>query len=285
MTYSIFVRSVRILGLGLVVALVLVCATRPDAVNRLTGPTEAVDPCRSPLAWHIRSADPRFGFTRAELQRAVEEAAGVWNRTAERQLFRHDTAGSMAIDLVYDERQRALEARRDREASLEALRAEAEQLEARLEGARVRAEQARATYERDPTEDRQRTLRERIERYNDVANRYNRTVARYNEALEAARVEGPVEARAGDLRSRTTIVGDRVVRIDRALSVALAGDYAELVAVLAHELGHALGLGHVSDPDALMAERYRRSDISLPVRLTQADRRALAELCDPDGRG
>ncbi|MFW5947427.1 MAG: matrixin family metalloprotease [Gemmatimonadota bacterium] len=278
---SIPARPVRLLALALVMGVAFVWATRPDAPDRVSGSAETVDPCRSPLAWHVRSVDPGFGFTEAELERAVEEAAEVWNRAAGRPLLRRDTVGGMAIDLVYDERQQRLQARQGQAARLDSLGSEVEGLDALLQRARDRVEEARAAYERDPSPEGERTARQRVDRYNDLVERYNRAVARYSEAADAARAEGPMAARAGDLRARSRMLGDRVVSIDRVLTVALAGDYEELVTVLAHELGHALGLGHVGDPDALMAESYQ-GETSFPVRLTEADRRALAELCEDE---
>ena len=279
-------RWLRRLLIGLLMlmgSLTALLCTRPDVVHRLGGPRETLDPCRSPLAWHIRSADPRFGFTEDELHRAVTEAAEVWNRAASSRLFRHDTAGSMAIDLVYDERQRALETRRDHQARLDSLRSEVAALQSMMERARLRAESAREAYEHDPSPTTAATYRARVDRFNELVDQYNRAADRYNRAVEAALADdavAPSVAQAGDLRAQTRLLGDRLVSIDRVLTVFVAGDYEELVLVLAHELGHALGLDHVAAPNALMAEQYRREDITLPLALTEADRRALVEVCE-----
>lgn len=270
---------VRILLLALAVVAAFVVFVRPDLLSRLGGPAESLDPCRDPLAWHLRSVDPRFGFTRQELERAVAEAADVWETAAGRQLFRHDTAGAMAIDLVYDQRQQASERRRDQAATLAELDAEVESLKSLLDRARSRAQEDSARYHRRPTEATERQYRASIDRYNGFAVQYNQAVTRYNAALEAARETGGMQLTAGDLRERGRTLGGRVVRVDRVLTVAVAGDYSELVVVLAHELGHARGLEHVPAPGALMAELYWEGDLTFPVELTAADRRALAEVC------
>jgi predicted Zn-dependent protease len=50
---------------------------------------------------------------------------------------------------------------------------------------------------------------------------------------------------------------------------------ARLTRVLSHELGHALGLEHVEDPDAIMY-KLNKSKNSIP---TESDMAAVAALC------
>lgn len=263
---------VPVVGFGLFV--------RPDLIHRALGPAETLDPCTSPLAWHIDAVDPRFGFTEAEIRRAVGEAASVWEDAAGTRLFRHDTAGSMAIRLVYDQRQQAYEERVNREADVAAMRVEVESLESLLQRLQERVETARREHERRATEGTAVAYRDAVDRYNQTVVRYNRAADRYNAALETARTDGPAEVTAGNLESNTRTLGGRVVSMDRVLTVAVAGGYEELVLVLTHELGHALGLGHVAEEGALMAERYRQRDVVAPARLTPADQRALKALCE-----
>ena len=61
--------------------------------------------CQTPIRFRLGTLDSRFGITREEFQRAVEEAGDAWETAAGRRLFRYDTRGALEINLVYDSRQ------------------------------------------------------------------------------------------------------------------------------------------------------------------------------------
>src|SRR3569833_3632053 len=80
----------------------------------LSGPTlagharaEPAPTCQAPLKYRIGAIDPRFGISRADFQRDVEEAGNLWESAAGRKLFSYDEKGSLEISLVYDSRQEA----------------------------------------------------------------------------------------------------------------------------------------------------------------------------------
>lgn len=78
---------------------------------------------------------------------------------------------------------------------------------------------------------------------------------------------------AGRLRNVTGIVHLDGPAFDDMLSQE--GGRSDAVAIVAHELIHLLGLGHVDDPGQLMAERYEGQ-----TTLGDGDRRGLARLAD-----
>jgi hypothetical protein len=103
-------------------------------------------------------------------------------------------------------------------------------------------------------------------RLNALAEEINKEVAGYNEF--AGRVNmfaGIVNRLAGSLNagivSYNRLASDReefaagtyrVENGEKSISIYQFYDYRELVVIIAHELGHALGLGHGTEEDSIM---------------------------------
>ncbi|CAN7471097.1 matrixin family metalloprotease [Knoellia sp. LjRoot47] len=84
---------------------------------------------------------------------------------------------------------------------------------------------------------------------------------------------------SGRLRSVTGMI--HLDGPDISLMLSRVNGHVDAVAVVAHELGHLLGLGHIDDPSQLMVSRYDGQ-----VGLGDGDRRGLARLAEaPCARG
>lgn len=279
--------------------------------------------CGIPIHFALGEVDPRFGFDRDTLMAALVEAASLWQAYADAVLFlESDHRFAMTVGLHFDERQQAANTRRSLRGGIELDRRQLEADEAMLQHWSARIEAARRAHERDAEELARRVQRHEAEVQAWNADPARRTEARQraleteSAALRAALAElerigadmsADIEAynrRAGDARARADTFRSRVGRYNsassaepvesgrysysreqgRRIDVFRAESHDELVWVLAHELGHALGIGHVEEPGAIMhALLHDGGELQpgrvRPLGLAAADRAALLAVC------
>jgi hypothetical protein len=292
-------RRVGLLGLLVCVALAAVLWTLRPA------------PCARPIALRIGQIDDRFGLARDEVDEALREAEALWERALGSRLFTHSPTATLTVNLVYDERQQSTQTRerlkdsmRAAEAShtaagrsyadwrstydsraqdfqaahaayeerARAYNAQVQQWNARggappgdqasLEAERSKLEAMRRELEssRAALEEFGASVRSLADKSNAIAEAHNRTVATFNSLYGASR-----QFHKGEYDGRE-------------ISVFEFHDGRDFTLLLAHELGHALGIGHVEDPTAVM-HAVGGAQVVEPLVLTAADVAALKTIC------
>lgn len=252
------------------------------------------NPCTDPLHWRTGDVDPRFGITRDGFQDAIVAATGVWERATGRDLFRHDPVEGMPVSLVYDQRQADLERRIVRRDRLREMDAAIGRLQDRHNRAATLLSRRLRTYNSDVqrwnrrggTEaERHRLERERtqIESLRDELDRtasdLRRAVRELEDSIQALGPDRAVRVQTGAFEETLVDRRGRLIRMSPRLTIFQFEDRHELVLILTHELGHALGLGHLPEPDAIMAEEYRSVTPTGDLSLTAADVDALLARC------
>ncbi|MGE8540173.1 MAG: matrixin family metalloprotease [Acinetobacter sp.] len=241
-------------------------------------------PLDTRLRYRIADVDSRFGLSQDQVIQLSKEAIQIWHDGMQKQLFVYDEHAKLQIKLIYDARQddynafkktqqnldteknnnqRASDNLNVSKSSLEqmqrSLRQEQIQLQAdaeilnrqRMSWSRIEDAQGenrqRIETQYQALKDRSRRLENNIAYYNQMNSQYNQqinqhnsNIDRYNQnVMQAQNRFPPREFHKG------VFMGDQIqiYQFDAADDLRLT---------IAHELGHALGIKHNADPQALM---------------------------------
>lgn len=267
-------------------------------------------PCDEPLRYRLGTLDPRFGISERELLTALRRAEEAWEDTSQINLFRFAEDGPLAINLVYDARQMTAQDNTRRKYAMDQAGDLAEVAKSRYETAKGRFEIARRNYEMAVAKqdalvarhnrnvenwnssgggtpaDFQAIEREKaelttsiaaleqqredvtklLERVNDLSVVHNEYIDEVNANVEAVNATAGQEFRQG--RFVKDVSG---IRVD----VFEYMDREDLVHLLAHEMGHALGLEHNNNPKSIMYGQ----NTSRNAKPTVEDLEALRQVC------
>lgn len=272
-------------------------------------PNEKVDsvlaksliPCQNPLTYQLGEIDSRFGITEEEVEKAMESAAAMWSSVLGRSLAVYDENGAVVINLVYDDRQELVDGEwryREKVRTEQVLTNQLQQVydyhriqfEKRSEEYvelvyrtqllmdiphnRVDIEHRKSYVERLQKQvlSERKILDEEAEKVNKLLDRLNQRVADENKLIEQYNEDFSGES----LFAKATYqqMGDGGV-----ITVNQFKNKKELPLLMAHELGHAFGLNHVSNPRSVMHGRMGAQQIDPTVQLTQEDRQAIRNRC------
>jgi hypothetical protein len=221
-------------------------------------------PCDTPIRYSIGTVDERFNLTKDDVLSYTQAAEQIWESPAGKQLFMFDPKAKLTVNLSYDRRQslssQINELTEKLKSEKSALQPKVQEYESRSRAFKQRMsklnqdiaywneqggappeEYDKLTNERNALEQEAQALNGLAKELNQSADNYNvqvgelnQTVGRFNKALKARPEEGLYDP------NRNTI------------TIYFHNSRDEFVHTLAHEMGHVLGIGHVSDEQAVM---------------------------------
>lgn len=268
-------------------------------------------PCRLPVRYSIGALDPRFNLSTTTLVAALKDAEGLWEDGAGgSNLFEYEEKGGMPVNLVYDTRQATTQKNSQIKANIDATTGSADAVKAQYDGANARYQSSKAAYlsaqssydaalkayndkvaywnarggapkseyqslqsqkaqlqaQASALESQRLSLNALADQVNALSARYNQLASKVNANVDAINKTAGKEFEEG-LFTRTAL--------SSKIDIFEYSSRAELVRVLAHEMGHSLGLPHNANPDSIMYE-LNQSKNDTP---TTEDLASLKEVC------
>lgn len=244
-------------------------------------------PCARPLEYSIGTFDAKFGIDREQFLADIKMGERVWEKAAGKDLFNYSPDAGFKVNLIYDERQRAVISKQRTESGLQAaedafrsadqkfamMKASYEARSAEYESRVARFKKDQATYEAEiaywnsqggakPSD--YRKMEEERQRLNAVAQMLNSEAAKLNQASDE--LNNLLKLRNEAAKNYNALVQSYNAKYASGLEFDQA-EYRsgeneinvyefktrdDLRLALAHELGHALGLDHVENSASVM---------------------------------
>ncbi len=256
-------------------------------------------PCEAPLQYTLGTFDKRFGISKTDFLREVADATHIWENSIGKDLFENSseakpladyqkflqqyigkyfTRQPIVINLIYDARQKTADQKRAQVSAIDETKQSADEIKKQFLALQSEYERAKAEYERLLSEYKQRRgdfngleakrleVNGLAEQSNALIHKYNFLVKSINSTIQTINQSVGQEFEEGQYVSDAS--GEEI-------DIYEFGNRDILERVLAHELGHVLGLDHNNNQNSIMY--YLNSSKNIVP--TKEDVEALKGVC------
>lgn len=274
-----------------------------------------VQPCSEPITWRMGSVDTLFGIDKTKLKEIMTEAGNLWSEAVDKELWQYSDSGQVALNLIYSDQQKYSDDEKTLSDSISKMKMKYYGLKIEYQklsneyGVKLNTynkalenyEGFVRQYKRDMSrwsndaviprevDDHLKDLKKKIEYWqtreeielkdlnthikqmqklsadlNEYADQVNELIYHYREHVAFRKTfhQGVFISAGGQ----------------KKINIYQFNDMDHLRLVLAHEIGHALGLKHVGNPESimyyLMEEQNTRN-----LKLSAEDIQAINDKC------
>jgi hypothetical protein len=253
---------------------------------------KTLSPCDRPLEYSIGRFDTQFGISEDEFKSYITEAGSVWQKALDRDVFVYNSGAKFKINLIYDERQLATVQKQKTEFGLSAVEETFKKLDANFNVFKNEYNQSVSSYEQSVAlfkerksaydaevanwnkrggapkdkyqslETERKYLNAEAERLNTEATSINAMTKQLNSLLSERNIKAAEynkiaadynkKYNSGFEFNQAEYVSKSSLTKSGEINVYQFGNKKDLILALTHELGHALGMGHVENPKSIM---------------------------------
>lgn len=276
-------------------------------------------PCTYPVTYSLASIDAKFNLSNEEILSTLKEAEDLWEKPTKANLFDYDQAkGEVKVNFIFDSRQQAtLEldkigiqikdtkdnfdslrvkydttliaytaSKADYELKLTNINKEKQSLESDIKNENQNGGADKDTYNK--LQSRQAALNKNIDQLNSQLDSLNNQVAQLNSmAGTLNKISSNLNLNVKQYNKIGASNGEEFQEgvymregLSEHIDIFQYSTRQQLVRVLAHELGHALGMNHVDDTKAIMY-KLNQSENLTP---TEDDINEVSKACNQNNR-